>query len=143
MKPQGCGIGDWLFWSVKKLLESTVRKLEKLKSQIQKNISKYLDAEEKSNNEFNEKNPDLALSFNRSQYDYVVRINEDKECVSILFDGGMFYALINTHFIVTGEDFEDYIEESWFCEKTAERIFDLSKYDWSPYASYQLDVRAN
>ena len=120
-----------------------MRKLEKLKSQIQKNISKYLDAKEKSNNEFNEKHPDLALSFGRSDYDYVVRINEDKECVSILFDGGMFYDLINTHFVSTGKGAEDYREEFWFCSDTAEEIFDLSKYDWDCYASYQIDVYAN
>ena len=122
-------------------------KLEKIKSQIETNISNYLDAEEKKWNEWNEKHSDIALPFGRSDYDYVVRIDEDKECVSIIFDGGMFHALINTHFVqktgTTGEDINDFIEQTWFCEKTAERIFDLSKYDCSPYASYQLDVRAN
>jgi len=124
-----------------------MRKLEKLKSQIQKNISNYLDVEEKKWNEWTAKFDPSPLPFGRKDYDYVVRIDEDKECVSILFDGGMFYDLINTHFVqktgTTGEDIDDFIEQSWFCEKTAERIFGLSKYDWSPYASYQLDVRAN
>ena len=123
-------------------------KLEKLKLQIQKNISKYLDVEEKKWNEWTAKfDPSSPLPFGRTDYHYVVRINEDEDCVSILFDGGMFYSLINTHFIqktgTTGEDIDDFTEESWFCEKTAETIFNLSKYDWSPYASYQIDVRAN
>ena len=117
-------------------------KLEKIKSQIETNIRNYFIAEEKSDKEWSEKHG-FSCSFKREEYDYLVRINEDEDAVSIIFDGGMFYDLINTHFIKTGEDVEDYIEESWFCSETAERIFDLSKYDWSPYASYQLDVRAN
>ena len=117
-------------------------KLEKIKSQIETNIYNFLNAEEKRDKEWSEKHG-FSCSFNKSEYDYLVRINEDESAVSIIFDGGMFYDLINTHFIQTGEGAEDYREESWFCSDTAEKIFDLSKYDWDCYASYQIDVYAN
>ena len=119
-----------------------MKKLEKIKSQIETNIRIHLDAEEKRSNDFYKKN-DIGLTFNRTDYDYLVYINEDENAVSIIFDGGMFYDLINTHFIQTGEGAEDYREEFWFCSKTAEKIFDLSKYDWDKYASYQIDVYAD
>ena len=119
-----------------------MKKLEKIKSQIETNIHNYLDAEEKRDKEWSEKHG-FSRSFNRTDYDYLVYINEDEKAVSIIFDGGMFYDLINTHFISTGEGAEDYREEFWFCSKTAEKIFNLSKYDWDKYASYQIDVYAD
>ena len=116
-------------------------KLEKIKSQIETNIYNYFIAEEKRDKE-SVKEYGYSL-FNKSDYDYLVRINEDENAVSIIFDGGMFYDLINTHFVSTGKGAEDYREESWFCSDTAEKIFDLSKYDWDCYASYQIDVYNN
>ena len=122
-----------------------MNKLEKIKSSIETNFRNYLVAQEKKDKEFCEKY-DFDLSFKRSDYDCSIYINEEdenRECVSIIFDGGLIYDLINTHFISTGDGVEDYYEDSWFCDETASKIFGLSKYDWSPYASYQIDVHAS
>jgi len=118
-----------------------MKTLEQIKSTIETNIRAYLIAEEQRDREFC-KEYDFTPSFKKSDYDYLVRINENDTAVSIIFEGGLFYDLINTHFTSTGEGAEDYIEDSWFCHETAENIFGLAKYDWSPYASYQIDVHA-
>ena len=117
-------------------------KLEKIKSQIETNIYNFLNAEEKSDKEWSEKHG-FSCSFKRAEYDYLIRINEDENAVSIIFDGSMFYDLINTHFVSTGEDAEDYREESWFCSDTAEEIFGLSKYHWEIWNKVSIDVFAN
>jgi hypothetical protein len=125
-----------------KLGETIMSKLEKIKSQIKTNIENYFIAEEKSDKEWSEKHG-FSCSFKRAEYDYLVRINEDENAVSIIFDGSMFYDLINTHFVSTGKGTEDYREQSWFCDETASKIFGLSKYHWEQYASYQIDVYTN
>ena len=123
-----------------------MNKLEKIKSKIETNIHNYFVAEEKSWKKLCKKY-DLCVSecrcFNKSDYYYSIHIDEDGNNVSIVFDGGGFYEAINCHIISTGDGVEDFVEDYWFCDETASKIFGLSKYDWSPYASYQIDVHAS
>jgi len=121
-----------------------MNKLEKIKSSIETNFRNYLVAQEKKDKAFCERHDfDLSDFPKKSDYDHSIHIDEDGNRVSIIFDGGLIYDLINTHFISTGDGVEDYYEDSWFCNETASKIFGLSKYDWSPYASYQIDVHAS
>jgi len=123
------------------------KKLEKIKSNIETNLHKYIVNQEKKDKEFCERHPDLDLDLSdfpkRSDYDHSIHIDEDGNRVSIIFDGGLIYERINCHFISTGDGVEDFEERYWFDSEIASKIFGLSKYDWSPYASYQIDVHAS
>ena len=127
-----------------------MNKLEKIKSSIETNFRNYLVNQEKEDKEFCERHPDAGFDLSdfpkRSDYDCSIYINEEyenRECVSIIFDGGLIYERINCHIIVTGDGADDFVEDYWFDSEIASKIFGLSKYDWSPYASYQIDVHAS
>ena len=124
-----------------------MNKLEKIKSSIETNFHNYLVNQEKEDKEFCERHPDAGFDLSdfpkRSDYDHSIHIDEDGNRVSIIFDGGLIYERINCHIISTGDGAEDFVEDYWFCDETASKIFGLSKYDWSPYASYQIDVHAS
>ena len=123
------------------------KKLEKIKSNIETNLHKYIVNQEKKDKEYCERHPDAGFDLSdfpkRSDYDCSIHIDEDGNRVSIIFDGGLIYEEINCHIIITGDGVEDFEERYWFDSEVASKIFGLSKYDWSGYASYQIDVHAS
>jgi len=129
-----------------------MNKVERLEKKIKANAQKYI-------NTFYEKEKKGAIEsgqefikaeekeqLNRNYY-FSTRVEESSDGKSILaveFDGGGIWDAINCHWYLKSggdsENWEDWRENIYFKEETAEKIFGLKNLEWQPYASWRLEV---
>ena len=129
-----------------------MKKLERLEKKIKANAKKYIDAlyeKEKywatlSEQEFVE--AEERSRIHREYYfsTYVEETRNGNLVLAVTFDGGRMFDEINSHWYLksggNSENWEDWIEDSWFDEEKAEKIFGLKNLEWAPYASWRLDI---
>jgi hypothetical protein len=67
------------------------------------------------------------LSEYKKDLDFIVRETKDEDCIVEICFESLLHDLIND-------------DVGYFDHEKAEKIFGLSEYDWSPYASWKIDI---
>ena len=128
-----------------------MKKVERLEKKIKANAQKYIDTlyeqdkrwATESGQEFIEAEEKEQL--NRNYY-FSTRIEDEGKftILAVEFDGGGIWDAINCHWSLKdggdSENWEDWRENIYFKEETAEKIFGLKNLEWQPYASWRLEV---
>jgi len=105
-------------------LEKNMNKLEKIEQVLKTNVNTFID------NTIEKCQGCVEVK----DFTYSIHLNNDTNIISVMFDGGLIWDYINTHYY----DSEDC--DIYFCEDKATEIFGLDNLDWDIIGSYGFEI---